>query len=202
MRVAILDGTLQAGEWVNVDDVADWLGISRAPISEAVDDLIEWRLISDRTATQARIAQPGLDDRTAILQTLGALVGGVVRVSVGGLSERGQHDLLALLDHTVATVRAADTDGHSRAIWGLVDRFMRNCPNPVLVAETRNIIEGLIYRVKAASRAGVIDWAADASSYGGLRAAVAERDAIAAELAIERIFGLPASGSNSPQRRD
>lgn len=190
IRTAILEGTLVPGEQLNDQDLQAWLGISRTPIREALNDLARVGLVEMSPQRYTRVATPKPEDRTLILQTLGALVGGVVRVTTGTLSESQRAEILAALDTVTATVEQRDTAGHGHAAWAMVDLFIAACSNSYLINATRDTIEALNYQLVATRTPTSTAWDTLDSGYPRLRDAVTAGDATAAELAIETIFRL------------
>lgn len=190
IRAAIYDGTLQSGELLIDQELQDWLGVSRTPVREALHELERVGLVEMVPQRYTRVAQPRPEDRTAVLQTLGALVSGVVRITVPTLRPGPRAELIAFVEHTMATVEAQDADGHGRSVWGLVDRFLKHCENPVLVAATKDVIGALVYRLSVTRSAATTEWEDLRIGYPHLRAAIASGDAVGAELAVEHIFRL------------
>lgn len=190
IRAAIYDGTLQAGELLIDQELQDWLGVSRAPVREALHELERVGLVEMVPQRYTRVAQPRPEDRTAVLQTVGALVSGVVRVTVPTLTPGQRAELIAFVEHTMATVEAEDADGHGRSIWGLVDRFLKHCQNPILVSATKDVIGALVYRLSVTRNVETTAWEDLRVGYPHLRAAIASGDAVGAELAVEHIFRL------------
>nr|WP_228501944.1 GntR family transcriptional regulator [Plantibacter sp. VKM Ac-2885] len=190
IRNAIYDGTLASGELLIEEELRVWLGAPTDAIDAALRELERVGLVETAPQRHARVAQPRAEDRTAVLQTLGALVSGVVRVTVPTLTAGQRAELLAFVEHTMTTVTAEDADAHGRCVWGLVDRFLKHCENPVLVTATKDVIGALIYRVAATRSAETVDWSDLRVGYPHLRSAIASGDAVGAELAIEHVFRL------------
>lgn len=190
IRAAIYDGTLQPGELLIDQELQDWLGVSRAPVREALHELERVGLVEMAPQRYTRVAQPRPEDRTAVLQTVGALVGGVVRVTVPTLGPGQRAELVAFVEHTMATVEAEDADGHGRCVWGLVERFLKHCQNPVLVRATKDVVGALIFRLSVTRNVETTAWEDLRVGYPHLREAIASGDAVRAELAIEHIFRL------------
>lgn len=190
IRTAIFDGTLTPGERLLDHELQDWLGISRTPLREALNDLARVGLVEMVAQRYTRVAPPRHEDRTAILQTLGALVGGVVRVTVPELSDAQRQKLLTHLDETIVSVAQRDTHAHGSQGWALVDLFITACPNPYLVRATQDTVDALAYQLAVTRTESSTSWSNLDDGYPRMRAAVYSGDAIAAELAIETIFRL------------
>ncbi|RLP76549.1 GntR family transcriptional regulator [Mycetocola tolaasinivorans] len=191
IRAAILDGTLQPGETLNDGELQEWLGISRTPVRDALNDLARYGLIEMAPQRYTRVAKPRPEDRTLIMQTLGALVGGVVRITVPELTEAQRSELIASIRTAAATLPSRDYRAHGVLGWDMVDLFLKSCPNHILVAATQDRIDGLGYQLTITRNVESTDWAALEAGYPALIAALEAGDAIAAELAIETVFQLP-----------
>ncbi|ROR80004.1 GntR family transcriptional regulator [Plantibacter flavus] len=202
IRTAIFDGTLEPGEHLNDQELQSWLGISRTPIREALNDLARVGLIEMAAQRYTRVALPDPAQRTEVLQTLGAMLGGVVRVTVPGLGASQIKRLTRSLDQVIVAVTDRDAEEHGRLYWAFFDEIIAACPNATLVTATKDIIDGLAYRLAATRGDTDMDWSVLDDGYHALRTALGGGDPIAAELAVESIFRLSEpliSVSSSPQ---
>lgn len=190
IRAAIFDGTLEPGEHLNDQELQSWLGISRTPIREALNDLARVGLIEMAPQKWTRVALPTPNDRMQILQTLGALVGGVVRVTVPTLTDEQRGLAVKVVEGVIATVVARDTFEHGAKAWAMVDLIIDVCPNEYLVRAARDQIDSLAFQLSVTRTAESTDWARLDDGYPRLLEAVKTGDAIAAELAIETVFHL------------
>lgn len=190
IQAAIFDGTLEPGENLNDAQLQDWLGVSRQPIREALNDLARIGLIEMAPQRYTRVALPDPNERTAVLQTLGALVGGVVRITVPSITSAQRKSVLGFLDRIIPLVEKRDTHAHGKLGWELVDVFIDYCPNHILVRATREMIDSLAFQLSATRTADNTDWDSLSAGYPALKAAIESGDAIAAELAIEQVFLL------------
>ncbi|MFZ4896316.1 GntR family transcriptional regulator [Plantibacter sp. Mn2098] len=195
IRAAIFDGTLLPGETLNDHDLQDWLGVSRTPIREALNDLARVGLIEMAPQRYTRVAEPNAGDRTHVMQTMGALVGGVVRLTVPTLTDAQRTTLLGCLDATIVAVENRAGDEAGRLRWQLVDEFVQFCRNPVLVRATRDIIDSLAFQLTVTRTEDDTAWESLEENYPLLRAAITSGDAIAAELAVESVFRLSESAA-------
>lgn len=190
IRRAIFDGTLQPGEALNDADLQKWLGVSRTPIREALNDLARLGLVEMAPQRYTRVATPRPEERTFVLQTLGALVGGVIRVTASAMSAEQKSSILSALDEVIAAVRARDTHEHGRLVWLMLHQFIEYCPNPILVQATRDTIDSLAFQLSATRTEQSTNWEGLNVGYPDLRTAIVGDDPIAAELAIQRVFRL------------
>lgn len=76
IRTAILDGTLQPGEALGDKELQDWLGVSRTPIRDALNELARAGLIEMAPNRYTRVATPRKEDALESTQALGVLLGG------------------------------------------------------------------------------------------------------------------------------
>ena len=65
LRDAILDGTLEPGEQLKDAELAEWLGLSRTPIREAVARLEEYGLVETKPQSFTRVAPLSARERRA-----------------------------------------------------------------------------------------------------------------------------------------
>ncbi|MGK9149125.1 GntR family transcriptional regulator [Plantibacter flavus] len=190
IRDAIYDGTLQPGEPLLDHQLQAWLGCSRKPIREALNDLVSMGLVENAPQRYTRVARPDEASRTFVFQTLGALVGGVVRVTVPTLDEPTRADLVERIERIIEILPDRDPVAYGARAWLLVDEFVAVCPNRILVEATRDNIGALAHRLRMTSGTNWIRWDELDVDFPRFRGAIAEGDAIAAELAIERMFRM------------
>jgi DNA-binding GntR family transcriptional regulator len=92
LRDAILDGTLEPGEHLRDAEIADWLGLSRTPIREALARLEEYGLVETSPNRYTRVAPVNARDArdafavVAVLHALAASLG-VPRISPPEIAE-------------------------------------------------------------------------------------------------------------------
>ena len=190
IRTAIFDGTLLPGERLNDDQLQGWLGMSRTPVREALNDLARLGLVEIAAQSHTRVAIPNPKDRVAVLQTLGALIGGVVRVTTRALTDTQRAEIVTAVELTLASARSRDPGTHGVRVWAMVHLFLDACPNTYLERATRDTIDALIHHVDNTRTNDTTAWDALDEGYPRLREAIVNNDAIAAELAVETVFLL------------
>ncbi|WP_374009593.1 GntR family transcriptional regulator [Leifsonia sp. LS-T14] len=190
IKAAILDRTLKPGEELRDAELQEWLGMSRTPVREALIELSRLGLVEVQAQRFTRVADP--DPATAIydLQTLGALVGAITRVTLPTLTPEATEDLLAALTRVQDTLRERRPQDYLQRNYDLYLVLRDNCPNPVLVEATHELIEAKLFRISLTRINLRRDWDELQSIYDDVRSAVTAGDAVASELAIERIFQL------------
>ncbi|MGK9148016.1 GntR family transcriptional regulator [Plantibacter flavus] len=190
IRAAIFDGTLAPGEHLNDGELQDWLGMSRTPIREALNDLARIGLIEMAAQRYTRVALPDPQKRTEVLQTIGAMLGGVVRVTVPTLSPAQKKPLLRSLGTVLTALPKRDADEVTSVGWTFVQDVIEACPNQSLVTATKDIVNALSFRIAATNAVDDVPWDVLDEGFAQLRDAIDAGDAVQAELAIESIYRL------------
>ncbi|MBW1639344.1 GntR family transcriptional regulator [Microbacterium resistens] len=191
IREAILDGTLQPGERLHDDQIEAWLGVSRTPIRDALNELSRVGLVEMAPNRYTRVAVPVEEEALAALQTLGVILGGVTRLAVPRLSGRVKKDVLKQFTVVVRHLRADDGPGTNAAASALWRMIAKECGNPLLFALFEQTIDGLAFKLRVATVDKLFDFAIFADRFEELAERIREGDAIGAELAVERAHLLP-----------
>ncbi|WP_314140127.1 hypothetical protein [uncultured Plantibacter sp.] len=131
--------------------------------------------------------------RIHLFQTLGALLGGVTRVTVPVLEDTDRAALVAELDEVSRVIGLQDPVAYAELSWPLMDHLVALCPNRILVTTARDALALLSPQLEVTADTDWLDWPSLAVDFPILRDAVAEGDAIAAELAVERLWGMAAT---------
>lgn len=131
--------------------------------------------------------------RIHLFQTLGALLGGVTRVTVPVLEDADRAALVAELDEVSRVIAVRDPVAYADLSWPLMDHLVALCPNRILVTTARDALAMLSPQLEVTADTDWLDWPSLAVDFPILRDAVAEGDAIAAELAVERLWGMAAT---------
>jgi DNA-binding GntR family transcriptional regulator len=130
LRDAILDGTLEPGEQLKDAEIAEWLGLSRTPIREALARLEEYGLVETAPNRYTRVTPLSAADArdaftvVAELHSLAALLG-VPRVAESELAtmRKANEDFAAALRSAdVDRALAADDRFHGVLVQGSANR--------------------------------------------------------------------------------
>jgi DNA-binding GntR family transcriptional regulator len=130
LRDAILDGTLEPGEQLKDAEIAEWLGLSRTPIREALARLEEYGLVETAPNRYTRVTPLSAADArdaftvVAALHSLAALLG-VPRVAESELAtmRKANEDFAAALRSAdVDRALAADDRFHGVLVQGSANR--------------------------------------------------------------------------------
>ncbi|RKR76116.1 GntR family transcriptional regulator [Frondihabitans australicus] len=189
---AILNGTLEPGERLVDDELVEWLGCSRTPIREALNDLMHAGFIEIEPNKYTRVAQPRDDEAFEVLQTLGVLYGGAVRLAVGRLDDTARDSIVMTIDAARDDLASHDALGLNARTIALFDLFVDACGNSQLQRVCRDITAGLAYRLRLPNLFDLLDMSSLDDAYSRLRQATVDGDAIGAELAAEALHRLPA----------
>ncbi|MDA4891379.1 GntR family transcriptional regulator [Microbacterium resistens] len=191
LREAILDGTLQPGERLYDDEIEKWLGVSRTPVRDAINELTRAGLVEMAPNRYTRVAVPVEEEAHAALQTLGVILGGVVRVAVPRLTAKVKKDVLRQLAQVIERLRAGDGPGTNVKATALWRTIMRECGNPILIALCEQTIDGLAFKLRIATVNKIFDFDVFADLFQELADRIEAGDAVGAELAVERAHMLP-----------
>jgi DNA-binding GntR family transcriptional regulator len=129
LRDAIVDGTFAPGENLRDGELADWLGVSRTPVREAILRLAESGLIVARPGKSTIVAEVEEDALRNARDVVAAMHGLAARVAVPTLSE----DELAAMRSTNSRFASAVEAGDADAAVVADDAF-----HAVLVDSARN----------------------------------------------------------------
>ncbi|TQL44841.1 DNA-binding GntR family transcriptional regulator [Leucobacter komagatae] len=198
IRAAILRGDFRAGERLDHRALQEWLGTSRTPIRDALNALATEGLVDIRAQSHTSVisADPGEGEDS--LETLGVLMGGVIRLTLPALDD----EQLGALDARVADAQqhvvSRDLYAHTAAVHLVFTYLLDRCPNRVLEHRTRSALTPLLYRARVAAQQRTPHWVGASECWSLLRAAIESRDAHAAEAAVKQLHHLPADVGRMP----
>ncbi|MET3450794.1 GntR family transcriptional regulator [Curtobacterium sp. 1544] len=139
MLAAIQDGTLQAGERLNDDELVQWLGVSRTPIREAIAKLVDYGLVEMEANRYTRIATPNAKQYDEALQVFLGIAELAVRWSFPKLDETDLAQLVDVLEnlrvHAENEDRATNDD-----ISDFLELLVRVADNELLATFTTSLV--------------------------------------------------------------
>ncbi len=143
MLAAIQDGTLQAGERLNDDELVAWLGVSRTPIREAIAKLVDFGLVEMEANRYTRVASPTREQYDDAFQLLFGFAELAARWAAPKLDDGALKRLDTILDGA-----RAHADAEDRALNDDVDLLIG-----FLVAHSGNELliktaEGIVNRAR------------------------------------------------------
>jgi DNA-binding GntR family transcriptional regulator len=149
LRDAILDGTLEPGEQLRDAEIAQWLGLSRTPIREALARLEEYGLVESAPNRYTRVSPLSANDARDAFPVVAALHGlaaslGVPRLAAADLDAMGVSN-----DDFAAALRIGDVD---RAV-AADDRFHGVLVQAAANREIARSLQRLMPKVRRLERA-------------------------------------------------
>jgi DNA-binding GntR family transcriptional regulator len=184
---AILDGRLAPGERLRDQELAEWLGVSRTPVREALQRLERAGLVEVSPHRYTRVSHPNQQKDTVELVAFN--MGLAVRMA----SARADADALALalerLDDVIAASRANDPEALAVASHSFFSVVTRASGNFALLQFVREY-EFAIRRDMAGWRPFIECPIGRTAAYEEFRAAFVARDADRAESLLRSIHGL------------
>lgn len=191
IRDAIMDGSFQPGE--HLEDVAlqEWLGISRTPIRDALMNLQRDGLVEIVPQAHTKVVDAHPEVVEANIQTLGVVLGGVVRVTVPTLDDPARTTLTAAIAEAREAVRARNARSHLTAGLKVYDAIIALCPNAVLKGVAIEAVSRLTFQIQLTIDSREPNWDLLASCWERFETAITDQNPIAAELAFEEMHRLP-----------
>lgn len=184
MLAAIQDGTLQAGERLNDDELVRWLGVSRTPIREAIAKLVDYGLVEMEANRYTRIATPTLKQFDDTLQVLGGFTELAARWAVPQLDDAAAAQLTEALEGLRAAAAAEDAGGVSTGVATVVTLLIKHADNQLLDQLSVSLLPRANFL--ALTHPSGMFW--DVQHFvDPLRAAIAKRDGEAAAVAVRSL---------------
>ncbi|MFF7354587.1 GntR family transcriptional regulator [Streptomyces filipinensis] len=134
IRDAIVAGEIEPGAVVRDADLAEQLGLSRAPVREAFSRLVDEGLLESKPQSYTRVTPLVAADVRDAAAVVGALHEMVTRVAVPRLRPEDLEEMRAANDRFAAAVRAGDVDEALRADDDLHDVLVRAAGNRAAAA--------------------------------------------------------------------
>jgi DNA-binding GntR family transcriptional regulator len=186
---AILDGRLSAGERLRDQELAEWLGVSRTPVREALQRLERAGLVEVAPNRYTRVSVPNERVHADTHEFFIYLMGSALRIAL----QRATDDELAhALGHADAIVAASRADDHA-AIMSASSRFFEH-----VIDDTDNVAFIRVMReAEIAIRRNLAGWhpfvecpVQRTAAYVEFRDAVAQRDGARAESLLRDLHGM------------
>ncbi|MEV4686719.1 GntR family transcriptional regulator [Microbacterium sp. LWH3-1.2] len=184
---AILDGRLAPGERLRDQELAEWLGVSRTPVREALQRLERAGLVEVSPHRYTRVSHPNQQDDTVELVAFN--MGLAVRMASARADAEALEIALERLDDVIAASRANDAEAlavASHAFFSVVTQASGNFALRQFVRE----YEFAIRRDMVGWRPFIECPIGRTAAYEEFRAAFVARDADRAESLLRSIHGL------------
>ncbi|WP_433449446.1 GntR family transcriptional regulator [Streptomyces sp. CA-142005] len=134
IRDAIVAGEIEPGAVVRDADLAERLGLSRAPVREAFSRLVDEGLLESKPQSYTRVTPLVAADVRDAAAVVGAMHELVTRVAVPRLRPADVAEMRAANERFAAAVRAGDVDEALRADDDLHDVLVRAAGNRAAAA--------------------------------------------------------------------
>lgn len=186
---AILDGTLAPGARLRDHELAEWLGVSRTPVREALQRLERVGLVEVSPHRYTRVSIPNDKAQSDTLEFVAYLMGNAARMAVRDASDEQLHDALAELDAVIAASRADDYAELLRTSHVFFAKLTRATGNVAIIRFMRE--------AELAIRRNISTWRpliecplGRTAAYEDFRDAMRERDGVRAEARLRELHGL------------
>lgn len=186
---AILDGRLAPGERLRDQELAEWLGVSRTPVREALQRLARTGLVEVSPNRFTRVSIPDASLLKETHEFVVLMLGNIVRLAVARSSDDELATLIEQLDEVIAASRADDRLGiidRSAVLFATLTHAARNRAYVVVMREA----EFVIRRNLAGWHPFIECPTRRSEAYEYFRAALLARDADWAERALRAQHGL------------
>lgn len=184
---AILDGRLAPGERLRDQDLAEWLGVSRTPVREALQRLERIGLVEVSPHRYTRVSQPNRQTDTAELVAYN--MGIAVRMAASRADDDALAGALRRLDDVIAASRSDDAVAIATASHAFFSFVTTASENFALLQFVREY--------EYAIRRDMVGWSpfidcpiGRSAAYEEFREAFAARDGDRAEAVLRSIHGL------------
>lgn len=184
---AILDGRLAPGERLRDHELAEWLGVSRTPVREALQRLERVGLVEVSPHRYTRVSQPRQQSDT--IELVGYNMGLAVRMAASRADDDALELALERLDDVIAASRADDPVALAAASHAFFSVVTRASGNIALLQ--------FIREYEIAIRRDMVGWQpfiecpiGRTAAYEQFRAAFKARDGDHAEDVLRGIHGL------------
>ena len=184
---AILDGRLAPGERLRDHELAEWLGVSRTPVREALQRLERVGLVEVSPHRYTRVSQPRRQSDT--IELVAYNMGVAVRMTSARADAEAMGLALERLDDVIAASRADESDALAAASHAFFTVVTRASGNAALLQ--------FIREYEIAIRRDMVGWQpviecplGRTAAYENFREAFQARDGDRAETLLRSIHGL------------
>lgn len=190
IRELILNGDLKSGETISENQIIAQLGVSRTPVREAITSLGAEGLVDLTPNRSPRVIRPSEREFISAFQALGALCGGIVRITVPVLTQDQQQEILSRVDREIEWLTNGGPPKIILGADGAYQSWLNLCPNRVLVDVASAVMSGLAYKLRIDNIEELIPPDQLISDLGRFSVAIERLDPVIAELAIKRAHKL------------
>ncbi|NEN08009.1 GntR family transcriptional regulator [Diaminobutyricibacter tongyongensis] len=148
---AIVDGDLAPGEQLHDSEIEEWVGVSRTPVREALNQLAAMGLVEVLPQKRTRVAPIDIARLRGLVETLGALYVSVVRDTVPLLTAGDLSELEAFAERADADERTGVSEDirQSHLTDSLLNIYVRRLDNKTIARLTTRHVPELSRALKA-----------------------------------------------------
>lgn len=186
---AILDGTLAPGDRLRDQDLAEWLGVSRTPVREALLRLVRIGLVEMSPHRYTRVSVPDPQGAADTDEFMRYVLSDCLRLVL----DRGDDDVIAQAAALARLVVEASARDDRLALWEasatLFTHIVKECGNRTFL-RVFLVGELALRRDLASWNPAVSDVEIRTDLYRALTDAIVARDGDTAESVIHRLHGV------------
>jgi DNA-binding GntR family transcriptional regulator len=149
IRGAILDGSFRPGERLHDEELQSWLGVSRTPIRDALNELSRAGLVEMAPNRYTRVANPDSRAAADALETMAAALSGVLRVAVPRMTPSERRECATGMDRILHELNNNDAVSLGESCRTVLASAVRICDNAVLTRLYEETVWGLVFRVRS-----------------------------------------------------
>lgn len=184
LRKAIVRHELEPGTHLSVPALAEQLGVSRSPVREAVQRIVQEGLARELPHRGAYVTEFSPPELEPLYEVRRALDGLVARLAAGRIDRAGLADLRQILQAQARAIAADDIERHVETDIGFHVAMLRAARNPVL----QQMMDQVYDRIRSAmlSRVSPTGPKLAFQDHRAIFKAIASGDGDAAEKAAQR----------------
>lgn len=157
IKDAILDGTLRPGESLHDVDLKRWLGVSRTPIRDAINELIQMGLIDLISNRHIRVST--VSEKTALesFEALGVLFSAAIRLSFSNISHVEFTQINTNIEKLIEMTKTGSFRKIRDEILPVFAPYLEHSTNNQFNNLSQNSIDGLFYKLRSEKLLPYID---------------------------------------------
>ena len=129
---AIVQGDLTPGEQLYDAEIEKWVGVSRTPVREALNQLAAMGLVEIMPQKRTRVTPISAERVRALIETIGVLLRGIVRDATPLLTDRDKDALRAFADRAGSGPEMAELIRDRFLTEGFMNVFIRRLDNKTI----------------------------------------------------------------------
>lgn len=195
---AILDGRLAPGQRLRDQELAQWLGVSRTPVREALQRLARVGLVEVSPQRYTRVSEPNAKAESDTFELVAYNMGVAVHMATSRCDDQTLQRAVARLDDVIDASRADDHAALAAASHRFFADVTRAAGNVTLIQFLRE------YEV--AIRRNLLSWrpfiecpVGRTAAYESFRDAFAARDGAGAEAVLRELHGFSGTEDRPPR---